>query len=456
MPINPAYQFMNSAADLSDKNQFMDFLRRDDRANNNYSDYSADLGNAQDWANTMAAQQPQPAAQPRPMPQPQQAGSRAFTRPMPQVNTQIPEVPEQPQPEVVENVGQQGFEGLGNFDELPMTQEPQSDKHTDLQNQELQRFEQTKLARQGRDMGMDPRQLMVALAQFSAGMGNIKGKDTRSTAADFYNMQKGYEAQDEARKMRQEEFAARMAPKPVDPLDIAQKQATIEYLKRKGMPQPAAPLDPMKQKLTEARIANLNARTKNELLGSERGMPKSTGTKGTGAPTIGPVANEEIVQVPGWQKTQNVPIEKAELKQFRDRSAKVPRVIEKIEKLKSLITKYGAYENPYGEAGVLMRQLNNDLKLDLKGPEFKALGVLAGPDMDILEALIPDPSSWQNAMRGDKSVTRSLDALRDNLQKDIEAGGRQLGFSRESAAPSPMTTAPTGSTGLPVYRPGGK
>jgi hypothetical protein len=356
--------------------------------------------------------------------------------------------PEMPQPEM--NLG------YGNIEDIPTNEgldnTPQSDKHTDLQNQELQRFEQTKLARQGSEMGMDPRQLYVALAQFSAGMGNIKGKDTRSTAADFYNMQKGYEAQDEARKMRQEEFAARMAPKPVDPLDIAQKQATIEYLKRKGMPQPAAPLDPMKQKLTEAQIANLNARTKNELLGSQRGMPT---TKGTSAPTIGAVSQEEVVQVPGWQKTQNVPIEKAELKQFRDRSAKVPRVIEKIEKLKSLITKYGAYENPYGEAGVLMRQLNNDLKLDLKGPEFKALGVLAGPDMAILEALIPDPSSWQNAMRGDKSVTRSLDALKDNLQKDIEAGGRQLGFTRESAA-APVQAAPTGSTGLPVYRPGGK
>jgi hypothetical protein len=454
MPINPAYQFMNAQADLSDKNQFMDFLQRDAQAKGLDSNYSAGLANDQQMMNTMAAQQPQPAAQPRPMPR--QPGAQAFRQQMPQVNTEITEVPEQPQPEVVENVGPQGYEGLGNFDELPMTQEPQSDKHTDLQNQELQRFEQTKLARQGSEMGMDPRQLYVALAQFSAGMGNIKGRDTKSTAADFYNMQKGYEAQDEARKMRQEEFAARMAPKPVDPLDIAQKQATIEYLKRKGMPTPAAPVDPVKQKWMEAQTRNLDARTKNELLGSERGMPKSAGTKGTGAPTVGPVANEEIIQVPGWQKTQNVPIEKGELKQFRDRSAKVPRVIEKIEKLKSLITKYGAYENPYGEAGVLMRQLNNDLKLDLKGPEFKALGVLAGPDMAILEALIPDPSSWQNAMRGDKSVTRSLDALKDNLQKDIEAGGRQLGFTRESAAPSPMTSAPTGSTGLPVYRPGGK
>jgi hypothetical protein len=451
MPINPGYQFMNAQADLSDKNQFMDFLKRDGQAKGLSPNYIADVDETQQMMNVMGAQQPQqPIA-------PVVAGSRAFTRPMPQVNTEIPQMPEQPQTEMVENAGPQGFEGLGNFDELPMPSEPpQSDKHNDQQNQELQRFEQTKLAKQGRDMGMDPRQLMVALAQFSAGMGNIKGKDTRSTAADFYNMQKGYEAQDEARKMRQEEFAARMAPKPVDPLDIAQKQATIEYLKRKGMPQPAAPVDPLTQEYLRARIANTNAKTKNELLGSQRGMPQPAApTKGTDAPTMGAVSQEEVIQIPGWQKTQNVPIEKSELKQFRDRSAKVPRVIEKIEKLKSLITKYGAYENPYGEAGVLMRQLNNDLKLDLKGPEFKALGVLAGPDMDILEALIPDPSSWQNALRGDKSVTNSLDALKANLQKDIEAGGKQLGFTRQSAPPD-ETPAPTGSTGLPVYRPGGK
>jgi hypothetical protein len=243
----------------------------------------------------------------------------------------------------------------------------------------------------------------------------------------------------------------RSQPKAMDPVMKKYYEAQTQAALQRNAPKPEAPMDPVMQKYYEAQTANLQARTKNELLGGQQAA-----AKGTGAPTLGAVAKEEAVQVPGWQKTQNVPIEKAELKQFRDRSAKVPRVIEKIEKLKSLITKYGAYENPYGEAGVMMRQLNNDLKLDLKGPEFKALGVLAGPDMEILEALIPDPSSWQNALRGDKSVTRSLDALKENLEKDIEAGGRQLGFTRESAAPRPTPTAPAGSTGLPVYRPGGK
>ena len=448
MPIDPRYKFTNEQADLGGRA------------------FQAGMG-------LWGGPQPEPiqratpyipsgitpdviqaAGMGRQQPQPQQpiapvapvARQPMQTPQMPMIEQELP--PEMPQPE-------QQTLGYGNIEDIPTNEDldntPQSDKHTGLQNQEIERLKQTKLAQQGVAMGIDPRQLYVALAQFSAGMGNIKGQDTKSTAADFYNMQKTYEGQDEARKMRQEEFAARMAPKPVDPLDIQQKQAMIEYLKRKGMPQPAAPLDPMKQKLTEAQIANLNARTANEKLGAQRGT-----TKGTGAVTPSGVASEEIIQVPGWQKTQNVPIEKTELKQFRDRSAKVPRVMEKIDRLKNMITKYGAYENPYGEAGVMMRQLSNDIKLDLKGPEFKELGVLAGPDMAILEALIPDPASWDNAFRGDRSVTRSLDELKNNLQRDIEAGGRQLGFEKAKAPSAPTSPSATGSTGLPVYRPGGQ
>jgi hypothetical protein len=120
------------------------------------------------------------------------------------------------------------------------------------------------------DMGMDPRQLYVALAQFSAGMGNIKGQDTKSTAADFYNMQKGYENQDEARKMRQEEFAARMAPKPVDPLNQEYLKAKIAEMNRKGLPAPATELDPARQDLYKSQSEWYRAKTKNEQLGSMR------------------------------------------------------------------------------------------------------------------------------------------------------------------------------------------
>ena len=217
----------------------------------------------------MGRQQQAPVAQP--MPQPQQAMRPAVvSQPMQAQRSQMPEQdlpPEMPQPE-------QQTLGYGNIEDIPTNEgldnTPQSSNHNDQQNQELQRFEQTKLARQGSEMGMDPRQLYVALAQFSAGMGNMKGQDTKSTAADFYNMQKGYENQDEARKMRQEEFAARMAPKPVDPLNQEYLRAKIEEMNRKGLPAPATELDPARQDLYKSQAEWYRAKTKNEQLGSMR------------------------------------------------------------------------------------------------------------------------------------------------------------------------------------------
>ena len=270
MPINPAYKFMNSQADLG-SNAFNAGMGlwggpQPDRATPYIpSGITQDVRQAVQMGRAQQPQPQQPIAPVAPMAPRQQMQAAQ----MPMTEQDLP--PEFPQPEVEEQ-----SLGYGNIEDIPTNEgldnTPQSDKHTDLQNQELQRFEQTKLARQGSEMGMDPRQLYVALAQFSAGMGNIKGKDTRSTAGDFYNMQKGYENQDEARKMRQEEFAARMAPKPVDPLDIAQKQATIEYLKRKGMPQPASPVDEVRQDLYKSQAELNRAKARNEKLGSERPM----------------------------------------------------------------------------------------------------------------------------------------------------------------------------------------
>lgn len=137
-------------------------------------------------------------------------------------------------------------------------------------------YEQTTLAKRGRDMGFDPRQLMVALAEFSAGMGNIKGKPQESSARSFYQMQKQEEGQDEARKIRQEEFAARMAPKPVDPLTQEYLRAKIAEMNRKGLPAPAEELNPARQDLYKSQAEWYRAKTKNEQLGS-LAFPKPPG-----------------------------------------------------------------------------------------------------------------------------------------------------------------------------------
>lgn len=136
-------------------------------------------------------------------------------------------------------------------------------------------YEQTTLAKRGRDMGFDPRQLMVALAEFSAGMGNIKGKPQESTARSFYQMQKQEEGQadasrraDEAQRRQEMMMMLSRQPKAMDPIMQKYYEAQTQAALQRNAPKPDAPVDPLKQKYLEAQIENLNARTRNEQLGS--------------------------------------------------------------------------------------------------------------------------------------------------------------------------------------------
>jgi hypothetical protein len=104
-------------------------------------------------------------------------------------------------------------------------------------------YEQTTLAKRGRDMGFDPRSLMVALAEFSAGMGNINGKPQQSTARSFYQMQKQEEAQadagrraDEAQRRQDMAFERSLRPKPMDPTMKAYYEAQTQAALKKGTP----------------------------------------------------------------------------------------------------------------------------------------------------------------------------------------------------------------------------
>ena len=73
MPINPGYQFMNTAGALEDKNQFLDFLARDAQAKGMGANYVGDIRNTQEMMNVMGSQQASrqaPAAQPTQAPRP--------------------------------------------------------------------------------------------------------------------------------------------------------------------------------------------------------------------------------------------------------------------------------------------------------------------------------------------------------------------------------------------------
>jgi hypothetical protein len=154
--------------------------------------------------------------------------------------------------------------------------------------------------------------------------------------------------------------------------------------------------------------------------------------KAPSAPKAGALADDSI-EVPGWTRVQNVSSKPEELKQFRARVAKVPRILQKIKEFQQLIKENGVYENTLGKTGQRMAGLSADIMLDLKGPEFKALGVLAGPDVGILEKLVPDTTKMSNQLVSRDGAIQNLTMLADNLDKDLISAGEVLGFTRQDA-----------------------
>jgi hypothetical protein len=63
-------------------------------------------------------------------------------------------------------------------------------------------------------------------------------------------------------------------PKAMDPVMQKYYEAQTQAALQRNAPKPETPIDPLKQKFMEAQIANLQARTKNELLGGQQAAAK--------------------------------------------------------------------------------------------------------------------------------------------------------------------------------------
>jgi hypothetical protein len=204
----------------------------------------------------------QPMAQPMQAPRPAQRMAAPAPMAAPVAAPEFP-IPGEPPGLVAPQQGSQIIES-----DLPPEPEQPEMQTRILPPQEPalpQGFENTEIAKRGQAMGMDPRQILVALAEFSAGMGNIKGKPQQSTARSFYEMQKKYEQQNRQNAMGDLQMAQRAMPKPIEPIDpVTQqyKQMQIDYLKSKMQPKPAPEVDTLKRDLTQAQIDLTRARQK--------------------------------------------------------------------------------------------------------------------------------------------------------------------------------------------------
>lgn len=291
MPINEKYKFVNKDADMFGGNAFRagmglwggpqeDSARATPPIPGGLSDFDIEAVNA-------ARQQPQratPYQSPRLLPEEIDAAlrqsmasqaARPFQQQMPQESFEPAtfDMPSEPP----------GMAARSQMTEQDLPPEQMQSEPSIPQN-----YDRTTLAKKAQEMGFDPRQLFVAMAEFGSQVGNLQGKPTHSTARGFYEMQKKYEQQDLDNKMRQQRMEQQPLIKPIDPLNQEYKQLQMDYLRNK-MNKPAPEVDPLKIEQQQANIDLTRARQK-KIETTDAQLPGTVNADGEGYGTMSPKA----------------------------------------------------------------------------------------------------------------------------------------------------------------------
>jgi hypothetical protein len=123
-----------------------------------------------------------------------------------------------------------------------------------------------------------------------------------------------------------------------------------------------------------------------------------------------------------------------EMTSIRKAQANANTMTGTIAELQQLYKQFGNSPLP-GPVKAKMSALATDLMLAAKGPEMYQLGVIAGPDMEILGKIVTDPTS-ANATAldfiGDDQSMARLTALAGQVKRRFGNSARSLGFKQKS------------------------
>lgn len=129
----------------------------------------------------------------------------------------------------------------------------------------------------------------------------------------------------------------------------------------------------------------------------------------------------EGMEIPGWKRKEGVRLDDAEVRRLRDASTEAVALNSSIDSLAKAIERNGIELNPRHPAYGDMQARLADLQLTMKGPALYQLGVLAGPDMAILNTLTGDPTSLRGAFKGTADALARLKVAKERAQAKLDA-----------------------------------
>ncbi len=165
----------------------------------------------------------------------------------------------------------------------------------------------------------------------------------------------------------------------------------------------------------------------------------------------------------GYELLPEASPSKSEVEKARAAQGVTRTIVQTVGDIQKIYKKYGNTPLP-GPVKAQMQALATDLKMTAKSESQYQLGVIAGPDMGLLESVVPDPSTANTTALDFVGGSQSMDRLgvfRGQALRRFENRARSLGYKPKgggASAPagSPFQTPPgakaqaTGGAGTPV------
>lgn len=145
------------------------------------------------------------------------------------------------------------------------------------------------------------------------------------------------------------------------------------------------------------------------------------------------------LNIPGYQISDDVRPQKADADNLRNATADAETINKLINEAASMAEKASIKElaNPISDVRNDIKQKLTNAQLIYKGEAFAKLGVLAGPDMKILESVIENPVTFESLAKGTGGVVSRLRGLTNTVNTSLENRLKNFGYIKNQTQDKP-------------------
>jgi len=152
--------------------------------------------------------------------------------------------------------------------------------------------------------------------------------------------------------------------------------------------------------------------------------------------------------VTGYNKTNRERLTDVDKRTLKGAASSVQSFNNSLDSLKEKVSGASKMDllNPYSDVSKAIKQDLRNLQLAYKNEDFAKLGVLAGPDLQLLEQVIEDPGSLSNVLSGKEGVLSRYDQLQNTVNKGFDQRLENYGLLKGDAPQAQVPQKPAMSS----------